>query len=335
MSNSLRTSDELVALAARAGISGRVAPDVCSRYPFRVTPYYLALADLSDPGDPLARQFLPAADEIAGDDPFPADPFGETRPGVPRGVVQRFSDRALVMVTTCCAVRCRHCTRKNLIGPGRDRQAADREEAVAFVRSRPEIREVILSGGDPLVLPDAELAAWLEAMRDIAHVEVLRVGTRVPVVMPMRVTDSLCDLLAESRPLWVNTQFNHSRELTDEAMAACDRLLRRGIPVSNQSVLLRGVNDTAEEVAALCRGLQRHMVRPYYMFLCDPVCGVGGFRTDLDTACRIASEVRAGLGGLAVPRFVADVPGVPYKTPVEQVRHQVALRGPMNKEESV
>jgi lysine 2,3-aminomutase len=295
---------------------------VVERYPFRATPYYLSLADWTDPRDPILLQCRPDVLELSETEAEACvpDPFGEgMSPPVP-GLVRRFRDRALILATTECAVYCRHCTRKNTLrqqggSPSRDYFVP----MLDYLRSEPCIREVIVSGGDPLLLED-ELLDWLLGeLGLIRHIEVLRIGTRVPVVLPMRLTPELSDVLARHRPLWVNTQFNHPVELSDHAVAACDGLLRRGIPVSNQAVLLKGVNDSAEVMGALCRDLQRHMIRPYYAFLCDPVAGISHLRTDAATAAAIAEALRVSLGGLALPRFVADVPGEAGKVPVERL----------------
>lgn len=296
---------------------------VTVRYPFRATPYYLSLADWENPLDPVRLQCWPDANELLETGQGMAvgpDPFGEGDLAPVPGLVRRFRDRALILATTECAVHCRHCTRKNTLRQqGGAPSRAYFSRMLDYLRTEPRVREVIISGGDPLLLED-ELLDWLLGeLGRIGHIEVLRIGTRVPVVLPMRLTPSLCDLLARHRPLWVNTQFNHTVELTDDAVAACDGLLRRGIPVSNQAVLLRGVNDSVEVMGALCRSLQRHMIRPYYVFLCDPITGVSHLRTGAAAGVAIAEKLRASLGGLAYPRFVADVPGEPGKVPLESV----------------
>jgi len=303
--------------------SDPVLDGVTARYPFRATPYYLSLADWGNPRDPVRLQCWPDVRELSetgqGRGIVP-DPFDEGALAPVPGLVRRFRDRALILTTTECAVYCRHCTRKNTLRelggvPSRTYFAP----MLDSLRSESAVREVILSGGDPLLLAD-ELLDWLLGeLGRIPHVEVLRIGTRVPVVLPMRLTSALCDLLARHRPLWVNTQFNHPAELTGPAIAACDALQQRGIPVSNQAVLLKGVNDSAEVMGALCRALQRHMIRPYYVFLCDPVAGISHLRTDAATGAAIAEALRVSLGGLALPRFVADIPGEAGKVPLERL----------------
>lgn len=288
---------------------------VVERYPLCITPYYLELAKTADRTDPILRQCLPNTREMApGGAP---DPFAEDdSTGVP-GLVQRYPDRALVMTTSACAVACRHCTRKNLLGP--DRHMAGREgwqTVCRALRDRRQVREVILSGGDPLLLETAELDRMLGDLHAIPHIEVVRIGTRVPVVLPMRIDDGLADMLARHRPLWVNTQFNHPSEITADSTAACEQLISRGIPVSNQAVLLRGVNDDVDTLRALCNSLQRNMIRPYYVFQCDPVMGTEHFHAELGKGQELNEALRCSVGGLSMPRFVADVPGTGGKTPL-------------------
>lgn len=306
-----------------AGSVATLAP-VTERYPLCITPYYLALAGDAEAASPVLLQCLPDSRELEGS--YRADPFAEDGSTNVAGLVQRYPDRVLVMTTSACAVSCRHCTRKNLLGP--DRQVAGSEgwEAVCrALRERPAVREVILSGGDPLLLETDELDGMLGDLHEIPHIEVVRIGTRVPAVLPMRIDDALAETLAEHRPLWVNTQFNHPAELTDEAMAACERLISRGIPVSNQAVLLRGVNDDVDTLQELCNTLQRNMIRPYYVFQCDPVQGTEHFHTEVGKGVELSRALCRRLGGLAMPRFVADLPGSAGKTPLEELAAEGGL----------
>ncbi len=291
---------------------------VVNRYPLCITPYYLELANRADPADPVLLQCLPDRRELDGGQA--ADPFAEEGSTDVPGLVQRYPDRALVMTTSACAVACRHCTRKNLLGDQRHVVGSRRWAAVCEeLQKRPAVREVILSGGDPLLLETEALEHMLHDLHAISHVEVVRIGTRVPVVLPMRIDDALADALARHRPLWVNTQFNHPVELTADALAACERLISRGIPVSNQAVLLRGVNDNLDTLRELCNSLQRNMIRPYYVFQCDPVQGTGHFHTEIGKGIELSHELSCSLGGLAMPRFVADVPGSDGKTPLGEL----------------
>nr|WP_281382970.1 KamA family radical SAM protein [Dissulfurirhabdus thermomarina] len=297
-------------------------------YPFAVTPYYLSLADWSDPADPIRRQALPDPREIAvrhpGSNP---DPLAEAEHMPVPGLIHRYPDRVLVLAAATCGVLCRHCNRKRFWrGGGRHLRGARLERMAAYVAAHPEVREVILSGGDPLTLSDARLEAYLSRFRAIRHVEVLRVGTRAPVVLPMRITGALCRLLARHRPLWLNTHFNHPRELTAEAARACDRLSRAGIAVSNQTVLLRGVNDRLEVLRALFHGLQRMMVRPYYLFHCDAAAGTDHFRTSVRQGLAIMEGLWGRSGGLTLPAYVVDLPGGGGKAAAGPV-HLVGFEG--------
>ncbi|NQT92876.1 MAG: KamA family radical SAM protein [Lentisphaerae bacterium] len=286
-----------------------------SRYPFRVTPYYASIGETVDASNPVGRQYLPQLEEVDdGGEDF-EDPFDEEKQMPVRGIVHRYRNRVVAVVTDRCAVNCRHCTRKNTIrSQGQGGIDADRLQGmVDYVMGTKTIREVIVSGGDPLVLDTGVLDRFLGSLRRIPHVEVLRLGTRVPVVLPMRIDEDLCAMLARHRPLWVNTQFNHPAELTEDALSACDSLMRRGIPVSNQCVLLRGINDDFETMRTLCNGLQARMIRPYYVFLCDPVRGTAHLRTEESVALQLKEALRKELGGLAMPRFVRDIPDSPCK----------------------
>ena len=303
-------------LCGLAGLLGLTARElepyrrVLERYPFSAVPYYLSLIDWSDPEDPIRIQALPTPDEAgpsaAGHGP---DPLEEERHSPLPGLIHRYEDRVLLLAGHMCAVRCRHCNRKRT---WRSKEAvlsrSGREAWLEYLGRHPEVREVILSGGDPLLLPDRALEGLLRALRAVPHIEVLRIGTRVPVTLPMRVTHELAALLGRSRPLWVNTQFNHPREVTPEAAQAVERLLLQGIPVSNQTVLLRGVNDSAEVLKELFQSLQRIGVRPYYLFQCEPVEGAAHLRTPLRVGMEIMEELWGRTGGLTIPMFVADLP---------------------------
>lgn len=290
-----------------------------------VTPYYASLIRELSPADPIARMCVAAAVENDGGG-LPADPFDELGHAVAPGLVRRYRDRAALWATAECAVRCRHCTRRNELGGGR-RGGADLRAAVAWLRRHPEVREVLVTGGDPLTLSDRRLGEWLCALRKVPSVEILRLGTRVPVVLPMRVTPALCRLLRRYHPVWLNTHFNHPAELTPAARAACERLVDAGVPVGNQTVLLRGVNDSVATLAALFRELTRWRVRPYYLLQCDPVRGAGHFRVPLRRALAIAAGLRARLSGLAVPTLVVDVPGSRSKIALSPDRVERWMRG--------
>jgi len=317
MESSLKGVDAAICSLGATGRQADAIREVVRRYPFRVTPYYLSLADLTNREDPILCQCMPSPQELTSGPQLAPDPFAERlHAPVPR-VIHRYRDRVLIMTTGQCAVHCRHCTRKNVLAATPAPLCGETfEEAVRYVEGRTDVREVIVSGGDPLLMEIGLLDGLLQALQRIDHVEAIRIGTRVPVALPMRIDEALCEMLASHRPLWINTQFNHPAELTDEAVAACDRLLHSGIPVSNQSVLLKGVNDSVEIMRTLCNGLQRNMIRPYYVFQCDPVAGTEHFATPPRLGVEIEETLRQTVGGLSIPRFVADLPDSQGKTPL-------------------
>ena len=236
------------------------------------------------------------------------------------GLIHRFRDRCLVIVTNRCAVYCRHCNRKRLWHEREKILTPHELTAMAgYIEKRPAIREVILSGGDPLTLSDGRLERILARLQAIEHVEVLRIGSRMPVVLPMRITERLCGILRRYRPLWFLTQFNHPREITPEAAAACGRLLEAGIPVLNQSVLLKGINDDFRIMRQLLYGLERISVKPYYLFQCEPVKGADHFRVDIWDGMRMMEKLWKTTSGLCLPRYVADMPGTKGKVPLQPV----------------
>jgi len=245
-----------------------------------------------------------------------ADPLGEESDSPVPHLVHRYPDRVLFLVTYQCAVYCRFCTRKRAVGRAAAPTDEDLAKGVDYIRSRPVIRDVIVSGGDPFLLSDDRLSRILGSLRAIPHVEIVRVDTRVPCVLPQRVTDELCRALAVHHPLFVNTHFNHPREVTPEAKAACERLVDHGIPVGNQTVLLRGVNDDPPTMKALMQKLLAMRVRPYYLYQCDPVAGADHFRTGVDAGLRIMAALRGHTSGLAVPTYVIDAPGGGGKVPL-------------------
>jgi len=279
-----------------------------------ITPYYLSLFDPSNPHDPIARQSLPALEELLSQNTGEDDPLREEGYPVP-GLTHRYPDRVLLVITDTCAMYCRHCTRKRIMTEGAVRRI-ELDQMIGYIAAHPEIRDVIISGGDPLTLPTSRLEDVLARVRAIPHVEIIRIGSRVPCVLPQRIDAELCAMLEKYHPLWINVQFNHQRECTDEAMRACNLLLRAGIPLNNQSVLLRGVNDDIETMRALLHGLMRMRVRPYYLFQCDPVRGSEHFRTTLAQGIALLEQLRGHTSGLSVPTYVIDLPGGGGKVPV-------------------
>ena len=277
---------------------------------FAVTPYYCGLARPDDPDDPIRRQFLPRAEELEVRPYELPDPLGEGLHGPLPRLVRRYRDRALLLVTGRCATYCRFCFRRHFASQAeRDIAPEELERACAWIGERPEIEEAILSGGDPLILGDDRLAGVLEALRRARRGLLLRLHTRLPAVLPARVTADLARRLGALRPLWLVTQFNHPRELTPASLEALERLSAAGVPLLNQSVLLKGVNDDAGVLAALFRGLQRAGVKPYYLFQPDLARGTAHFRPSLRRGLELAARLAEQLSGVARPVYALDLPG--------------------------
>ncbi|HTF32663.1 MAG TPA: KamA family radical SAM protein [Myxococcota bacterium] len=286
-------------------------------YRFAVTPYYFSLIDPEDPHDPIRRMIVPSIEEEVDLELGEVDPLGEKADQVAPGLTHRYPDRVLFVVTSFCTSYCRFCIRKrNWRGSDAARGPQEVDQALAYIRSHPEIRDVLISGGDPLTLPLSQLEYVLRGVREIPHVEIVRLGSREPVMLPMRIEPELVAMLERYSPLWVNTHFNHPNELTQEAAAAVDRLLRAGIPVNNQSVLLAGVNDSLEVMKALVQGLLRIRVRPYYLYHCDDVKGTAHLRTSIRRGLEILEGLRGHTTGFAVPTYVVDAPDGGGKIPL-------------------
>jgi lysine 2,3-aminomutase len=282
---------------------------VTKTYPLSITPYYLSLMDLSNPQDPVAMQAIPCIEEITVKSTGVEDPLEEERDSVVPGLVHRYPDRVLMVLTDICPMLCRHCTRKREWKKGGwVRTPDDIEKMLNYIRNNKNIRDVILSGGDCLTLSNNHLANVIHSLRQINHVEIIRIGTRFPVVLPQRIDSEFCDMLSEYGPIWLNTHFNTINEITPESAAAVDRIIRAGVPVNNQSVLMRGINDTVEKQTRLCQGLLKIKVRPYYLFQCDEVQGTDHLRTTIDTGIKIIEGMRGFTSGLAIPNFAVDLP---------------------------
>lgn len=316
MRNRIRTVAQLIEYIPM--LSGRDdLQRVIDRYPMAITPYYASLIFKTDDSDPIYRQSVPDIQELFDPPCLSEDPLEEHDDMPVPGLIHRYRDRALLITTTQCSTYCRHCTRKRIAGMRESSISNSRlERAVAYLKAHPEIRDVIISGGDPLTLPDTTLDRILSAIRSVPTVEVIRIGTRVPVVLPMRITGELVRILSRYHPLWINTHFNHPSELTPEARQACARMADAGIPLGNQSVLLKGVNDDAQTMEQLCRELVRSRVRPYYIYQCDLVRGVEHLRTSLRKGIEIMEYMRGRVSGIAIPTFVVDAPHGGGKIPV-------------------
>lgn len=302
-----------------AALAPFLTPDiavVARRHPVTVSRHWLSLC-AGPSGAPFRAQAIPDPRELAPPPPGDSeDPFAELSDASPLpGVVRRFRDRILVFVTGACAMRCRHCTRKNLVSAHTAPAWRDYAAIARYVQNQPDIREVLLSGGDPLTLGDRALARRVGVFAALKRIYAVRIGTRVPCVWPGRVTPALARTLGESKKVWVNTQFNHPAEVTSEAAHACGLLVDAGIPVSCQTVLLKGINDDPDTLEALFRALQAIRVRPYYAFAGDPVSGTAHFRVTAAEAAALEAQVALRIGGLALPRFVIDRPGAGRKEP--------------------
>lgn len=282
-----------------------------------ITPYYLSLIDPNDPEDPIRKQAIPTVYEthIAAADL--EDPLAEDTDSPAPGLTHRYPDRALLLVTDQCSMYCRHCTRRRKAGETDRAYGKDSiEQAIEYIRKTPGIRDVLLSGGDALLCSDEMLDWILTEIRSIPHVEIVRIGSRTPVVMPQRITEGLCNVLKKHHPIWLNTHFNHPFEMTETATKALAMLSDAGIPLGNQSVLLRGVNDSPYIMRELCHQLVKNRVRPYYIYQCDLSTGIEHFRTRVGKGIEIMEYLRGHTSGYAVPTFIVDAPGGGGKIPV-------------------
>ncbi|MDO7789028.1 lysine 2,3-aminomutase [Desulforamulus aquiferis] len=287
------------------------------KFRLAITPYYAALMHQSDRQCPIRRQAVPNAKELVCSRGDMRDPLHEEVDSPVPGLTHRYPDRVLLLVTDCCSMYCRHCTRRRLAGQNdRSLPKSQLDRAISYIRSNPVVRDVVISGGDPLTLADEQLDYILRKLRSIPHIEIIRIGTRTPVVLPQRITPELCEMLEKHHPVWINTHFNHPREITKEAAAACARLAKAGIPINNQSVLLKGVNDRPDIMKKLVQRLLSIRVRPYYLYQCDLSEGIGHFRTPVSAGIEIIESLRGHTSGLAVPTFVIDAPGGGGKIPV-------------------
>ncbi|MBN1816994.1 MAG: KamA family radical SAM protein [Sedimentisphaerales bacterium] len=316
MANRIRSPQQLLRFFPELRNGSDLTPLV-SKYPMAITPYYASLIHEANPGDPIFQMAVPQMQELI-DPPFLSpDPLEECHDMPVPGMVHRYPDRALVIATTMCSTYCRHCTRKRVAGTRETSISKRRLEQIAeYLQQHPQIHDVIISGGDPLTLRTDQLEMILSRIRQVPSVQIIRIGTRVPVVLPQRITENLCRMIQKYHPIWINTHFNHPRELTPESTQACQMLANAGVPLGNQSVLLKGINDRPQIIEELCRGLVRNRVRPYYLYQCDLVRGVEHFRTRLSRGIEIMEYLRGRLSGLAIPLFVVDAPHGGGKIPV-------------------
>jgi len=332
LSHRLNTAEEIERIFPLTE-SERTALNSKDLFRVDVTPYFISLIRPDDPADPIRRQVIPTAAELV---PFTAmmeDSLAEDRHSPVPGLVHRYPDRVLMLVTTQCASYCRYCTRSRIVGDASAQfSRAEFDAMFDYIQRTPQIRDVLLSGGDPLTLAPELLEELIARLRAIEHVEIIRIGSRVPVFLPMRVDDALCAMLAKYHPLWFNIHVNHPNEITPELAAAADRLSRAGIPLGNQSVLLAGINDCVHIQRRLVQDLLRIRVRPYYLYQCDLVEGAGHFRTPVAKGIEIIEGLRGHTSGFAVPQYVVDAPGGGGKIPLgpnyllSMSDHRTALR---------
>ena len=299
-------------LSSRYPVDVGMLQSVVDRYPMRITPYYLSL--IKEIGDPIWRQCIPDVRELEGDH-FSADPFREKELSPVPGLIHRYPDRVVLLVSPLCAAFCRFCMRKHQFREESDLNSPV-DPGLGYIKNNSAVRDVVLSGGDPLLLPDEALEEILSKLRRIRHVEVIRINTRIPVTLPERITSRLCRMLKRYHPLYVNTHFNHPSEITEESGDACDRLADAGLPLGNQTVLLKGVNDDLPVMKQLMQKLLAIRVRPYYIHQMDLVKGTGHFRTRVEQGLEIMAGLRGHTSGMAIPYYVIDLPGGKGKVPL-------------------
>ncbi|HOA20521.1 MAG TPA: lysine 2,3-aminomutase [Sedimentibacter sp.] len=290
---------------------------VLEKFRMGITPYYAAHMDKDDPRDPIRMQAVPTFVETHVSAADMVDPLHEDTDSPAPGLTHRYPDRVLFLITDQCSMYCRHCTRRRFAGQSDDEVGMENiDKCIEYIRKTPQVRDVLLSGGDCLLVSDKKLEYIISKLREIPHVEIVRLGSRTPVVLPQRITDDLVNMLKKYHPIWLNTHFNHPKEFTPESMEALRKLADAGIPLGNQSVLLRGVNDCPHIMRDLVHKLVMNRVRPYYIYQCDLSLGIEHFRTPVAKGIEIMESLRGHTSGFCVPTFVVDAPGGGGKTPV-------------------
>lgn len=331
--NRVETLDELKKYIALTPEEEKGIEHCLGTFRMAITPYYLSLIDLNDPNDPVRKQAIPTEAELYFAPEESADSLHEDTDSPVKGLTHRYPDRVLFLITDCCAAYCRHCTRRRMVGQTDNAlPRAQIDACIEYIRQHEEVRDVLVSGGDVLMQTDEMLEYVISSLRAIPHVQVIRLGTRAPVVIPQRITDDLCNMLKKYHPIWVNVHFNHPNEITQEAAEACAKLANAGIPLGNQSVLLAGVNDCVHVMKKLVNDLVAIRVRPYYIYACDLSLGLSHFRTPVSKGIEIIEALRGHTSGFCVPTFVVDAPGGGGKIPVmpnyvlSQTPNKVVLR---------
>ncbi len=308
------------------------------RLAMAITPYFFSLIDRADPKCPIRKQAIPRLDEFSVASCEMVDPCGEDNHSPVPGLVHRYPDRALLIVTDSCAMYCRYCTRRRMVGEELPPMSIERfEDAYKYIKSKKVIRDVLISGGDPLMMKTEVLEGYIKKLRTIQHLEIIRIGTRVPVTLPMRVDAGLVEMLKKYHPIYMSIHFSHPREITPDVAKACGMLADAGIPLGSQTVLLKGINDRPAVMKKLMQDLLKTRVRPYYIYQCDMVVGTNHFRTPVAVGVNIMEELRGHTTGYAVPTFVVDAPGGGGKIPItptyliSQAKGKVILRNYENK----
>ena len=315
--NSIRSIDQLSKFIRLS--DSEIKPDGPNgqSLPLRISPYYLSLLDPDNPEQPLRKCVVPVFDEFIVHPSEASDPLSEETDSPVPNIVHRYPDRVLFLVTGFCSTYCRYCTRTRMVAKDKCHIGVQAwEPGLSYIEQHKEIRDVLISGGDPLTMPDLHVEYLLARLRSIPHVEIIRIGTKVPVVLPQRITRPLVSMLRKYHPLYLSIHFTHSDELTPEVKEACEKLANSGIPLGSQTVLLKGVNDSVEAMKRLMQGLLKTRVRPYYLYQCDPVVGTSHFRTPISKGLEIIRGLRGHTTGYAVPTYVVDAPGGGGKIPL-------------------
>jgi len=315
----IRTKEELSQIIELTPEEEKGIDKARGRLAMAITPYWASLIDAEDPNCPMRRQSVPVSAEFSIAPHEMADPCAEDRDSPVAHLVHRYPDRVLLLATEHCAMYCRHCTRRRLVGEHEEKEENPLtrfDAAIEYIKANRKVRDVLISGGDPLILEDEALESLVQKIRAISHVEFLRIGTRIPVTLPQRITEKLANMLKQYSPIWMSIHFNHPKEITKRCKLACDMLSESGIPLGSQSVLLKGVNDRPYIMKRLVHDLLQIRVRPYYIYQCDPVRGTQHFRTPVAVGINIIEKLRGHTSGYAVPTYVIDGPGGGGKIPV-------------------
>ena len=317
LKNRIRTKEELEQIIRLTPEEEAGIKKASGRLSMAITPYWATLIDPEDPNCPFRRQAVPVVSEFIVGPHEMADPCAEDRDSPAPHLVHRYPDRVLLLATESCAMYCRHCTRRRLVGEHSEDNSPTRfDAAIEYIKSNRKIRDVLISGGDPFILEDEEIESLIQKLRAISHIEFLRIGTRVPVTLPHRITEKLVNMLKIYTPIWISIHFNHPKEITKRCKIACGMLADAGMPLGSQSVLLKGINDRPYIMRRLMHELLQIRVRPYYIYQCDPVRGTQHFRTPVAVGINIIEKLRGHTSGYAVPTYVIDGPGGGGKIPV-------------------